>query len=112
MVLTAQSLAGADWRITEIAGAPVPEGAEVTMAFSDGRVAGKAACNRYFGSFEAGDGTLKVGPAGSSMMACPEPLMATEQAFHAALMQVTGFSVSGNSLTLTGPDGPLLRGRR
>jgi heat shock protein HslJ len=107
-----EALAGATWRITEIAGTPVPAGAEVTMEFKDGRIAGKGACNRYFGSFEAGAGTLKLGPAGSTMMACPDPLMQTEQAFHAALKQVTGFKVEGNSLTLSGPDGPLMKGSR
>jgi putative lipoprotein len=107
-----QSLAGAEWRITEIAGKPVPADTKVTMAFADGRVAGTSGCNRYFGGFEAGPGTLKVGQAGSTMMACPEPMMQTEQAFLEALRQVTGFTVSGNSLTLTGASGPLMKGSR
>jgi putative lipoprotein len=107
-----QALAGPEWRITDIAGTPVPAGISVTMAFEDGRVAGTSGCNRYFGGFEAGPGTLKVGPAGSTMMACPEPMMKTEQAFLEALKQVTGFSVSGTSLTLTGPSGPVMKGSR
>lgn len=44
------SLEGTPWRAEEIDGAGVVDGAQATVIFDAGhKVAGRAACNRYFG---------------------------------------------------------------
>jgi heat shock protein HslJ len=105
------ALAGDEWTIFEIAGEQV---SGVTMAFAEGRVAGRSACNRYTGptSFTGPD-RLAVARTASTMMACPDPQMEIEQRFHSALEQVARWSVADGVLTLSGADGSaIMRGRR
>ena len=85
----AQKLLGA-WQVTTIDGAHVPDGVDVTMTFgADGRVAGRGGCNRYSGSYApTGDG-LRIGPVAMTRMACPDPAMAVEGRFAAALDRAT-----------------------
>ncbi|MFQ3667164.1 MAG: META domain-containing protein [Sphingomonadaceae bacterium] len=105
------ALAGAGWTIFEVEGEAV---SGVTMAFAEGRIAGRSACNRYTGvpGFSGANG-LSVPRAASTMMACPEPQMQTEQKFLKALEQVARWSVADGTLTLSAADGSvLMRGRR
>ena len=81
-----------------------PENAEITIGFEGERFFGKAAVNNYFGSFTKTDNTIKFGPAGSTMMAGPEPLMKVESTYLQDLSKVNGYSLQGKTLTLTGPD--------
>jgi heat shock protein HslJ len=83
---------------------PVPEGAEVTLVFSDGRITGKSACNRYSAGIEEGDnaGDIKIGQSMSTMMACPEELMKVEHEYLDALSNVSSFSFHAGSLALNG----------
>ncbi len=73
-----------------------------------GNMAGKAACNNYFASYEIADGKITLGPAGSTMMMCPEPQMNLEFAFHAALAEVAGYELVDNALTLTNAAGEMV----
>jgi len=86
----------------------LPE-APITLVFADGRVAGDAGCNRYFTSYEADGDTLAIDDKiGHTMMACPEPVMAQEQAYLALLPQAAAFSIEGETLTLIDADGEAL----
>jgi heat shock protein HslJ len=107
------SLLQGAWRAVEMAGAPLPEGAEVTMEFAGDRVAGRAACNRYTGGFTLSGEGLAFGPAASTKMACPEALMDAEVAFFAALARVDRFGIdpATGDLLLIGGDATLLRAR-
>lgn len=83
----------------------VPAKARVTLEFADGNVSGTAACNSFGGTYRtSGDGGLTISVGAVTMMACPEPVMALESAYLAALGAVTGSQVSGEgrSLLLTG----------
>lgn len=106
-------LAGPEWRIAEVAGAPLPEGAEATLSLTPGGgLSGRAACNRFIGRYALSGEGLRLEPGGSTMMACPEPLMAAERAILDALPRVDRFDFdAGGDLLLIGGDEPLLRAR-
>ena len=51
---------------------------EITAEFksAEGQVGGSAGCNNYFGGYEINNNELTINPPiGSTMMACPEPIM-------------------------------------
>jgi heat shock protein HslJ len=55
---------------------------------------------------------LEMSQMASTMMACPEPLMAQEGRYLGLLGAVTGYSVAGDVLTLTTADGKTVKARR
>jgi heat shock protein HslJ len=73
----------------------------------DGRVTGMASVNRYFGGavFEAGGRVSWTGTMASTQMAGPEPLMAQEQRYLAALARTSRWQAEGNGLVLSSEDG-------
>jgi uncharacterized membrane protein len=81
------------WRLVDLPGATLPEGAEVTFDVQGDRMAGKAGCNSYFGGVTVSGESLTLAPGGVTMMACPEPLMQLEAAFLDRLGQVTLFDI-------------------
>lgn len=79
-------LAGTRWLAEDIDARGVMDGAQSTLSFDgDGRVAGSGGCNRYFGQAQRDGSRLRLGPLGSTMMACPEAVMDQERRFLAAL---------------------------
>jgi len=61
-----------------------------TLSFADpGRVTGNGSCNRYGGTVELGDGTIKVGPVMTTKMACTPEIDAQERAYLAALQNAS-----------------------
>lgn len=108
------ALEGGDWTVFEIDGQPTIAGSTVTMTFAEGRVSGKAGCNRFMGGFAVGaDGLkLEMSQMASTMMACPDALMTQEARFLGTLGAVTGYAVADGVLTLTGPGGKMIRARR
>ncbi|BDW86056.1 META domain-containing protein [Roseicyclus marinus] len=98
------------WRVESIAGDPVIADSRLTLGFgADGRVAGSGGCNRWFAGYDLTGEGLAIGQAGATMMACPEPIMAQEQRFFAALAQVTGFDIDGTGgLVLLAMERPIL----
>ena len=103
--LSLAALEGTEWVLTHMnRNQAVPETAEVTLGFGDGRIAGKSACNHYSAGIEDGDnaGDIKIGQSMSTMMACPDELMRIEREYLDALSQVTSFSFHTGSLALNG----------
>ena len=102
------------WTFSE----PASAEPEVTLSYLDGRLAGAGGCNRYFAGARAGDmaGDLTVGPAGSTRMACPDPLTQVEDRFLAQLAGVNKFGFMAGQLMLgyeiDGVRGVMLFGRR
>ena len=71
---------------------------ETTAVFDGGRVSGNAGCNNYNGTYTV-DGqalTIQLGP--TTMMACPEPTMAQEQAFFTNLAAAVSYVLVGDQL--------------
>jgi heat shock protein HslJ len=82
-------LAGSNWR-------PIQVG---SLRFGpDGKLTGRAGCNRFFGTFKVSGMELTLGPVGSTRMACHEPVMQRENAFFAALENTTSFRIEAGSL--------------
>ncbi len=97
------TLEGPIWQLTtylDASGAQAPAQVEATIRFEQGQAGGNAGCNRFFASYTVDGNQLTIGPAGSTMMACPEPAMSQEQVFLANLAQVASYEIAGAQLTL------------
>jgi len=76
-----------------------------TIVFDAGlKIAGRAGCNRYFGTFkqsgeQSGD-AVAIKPAGSTRMACPPDVMDQEGRFLSALEAVKTARREGDRLLL------------
>lgn len=103
-----------DWRATALSGTPVPEAPAITLAFGQGSITGRTACNRLMGSFTLTGEGLSFGPLASTMMACPPEVMELERRSLDALEATVGFDIDAEGrLLLLGPDGTaLLTARR
>ncbi len=103
---SATSLVGTSWVAEDIDGRGVVERAQSTLTFAGPQqIAGRAACNQYFGSLELGNGTLRLKPAGTTRMACPPAVMEQEIRFLSALGAVAAFRFEGGKLLLLDDSG-------
>ena len=103
------ALTGVQWRPTFVGAEAVPEDAGLWVQFDvDGSIKGHAGCNAFFGSLETTDDGVKVGPLGSTRMACPEPIMDRESAYLSALQNAALFEVSGERMSCLDTDRKLL----
>jgi heat shock protein HslJ len=80
----------------------VPGDHRITLTFSGDEIGGQA-CNHYGGRYELGaDGTFRLGVMSMTEMACAEPMMTVEAAYHAALGAVRAVAHDGDELILSG----------
>jgi heat shock protein HslJ len=102
------------WTVEQIDGKPIVEGSNVTMDFgTEGKVAGSASCNRYFISYTLTGEGLNFSKAGSTMMACEQPLMDQERRFLKILEAVARFEIGADgSLILQTDDARSVTARR
>ncbi|WP_207101133.1 serine hydrolase [Paracoccus shandongensis] len=109
-----QPLLGAEWVAEDIGGQGVIDNSHASLQFlRDGRLAGNGTCNRILGRYQAEGGRLALTPAGTTMMACPEALMAQERRFLDALGRVDGYRIDGTgALVLTAAGNPAITARR
>jgi heat shock protein HslJ len=109
-------LTGPSWQVTVLGETPLIEPERLTLNFiTPGRVAGSSGCNRLVGGYTLTGEGLQFGAMGSTMMACPEPLMEQERRMLDALEQVTRFDIAEDgALRLIGgaTDGVLIEARR
>jgi heat shock protein HslJ len=102
--LSPDALAGTEWvlRSWEM-DTPAPTEPVVTLSFNPGQFGGRSGCNSYFAGVTAGGtpGELKVGPAGSTQMACPEPAMKVESRYLRQLGAVSRMGFMAGRLMLT-----------
>lgn len=104
------------WQVTALGDAALVEPERLSLNFlGQGRVAGSSGCNRLVGGFTLTGEALRFGAMGSTMMACPEPLMEQERRMLDALEQVTRFDIGGDGTLLLiggGPESTLLEARQ
>lgn len=106
-----------DWVVADLNGGGTPAGS-FTLNFDGGddntsRVSGKSGCNRFTGRWQQNGRTLKLGPLGSTMMACEGPVMELEQRFLALLdaANAVSYTAQGEAVLQT-PDGRRLTLKR
>ena len=101
-------LVGTAWTLSGIvsgdtAVSPVA-GTSVTMTFTETAVSGKA-CNTFRGPVTVKDATIEVGPLASTKMACTNEAEGKQETSVLAILDAaTGYSIEGDTLTLTAPD--------
>lgn len=112
----ADLLIGPAWQITAMGEAELIEVERLSLNFlAPGRVAGSGGCNRLVGGFTLTGEGLHFGAMGSTMMACPDALMAQERTLLDALEQVRRFDLAedGRLLLIGGAsDQVLIEARR
>jgi heat shock protein HslJ len=105
----APGLAGSEWQPVELGGKPVPPQPEAPEQFvrfgAEGKLAGNAGCNRFFGSYGTVGNTLDIGPMGATRMACPEPVMKWEGRFMKALQAARRYRRDRTELILLDANG-------
>ena len=101
------------WVVEDILGGGIIDSSRVTLDFSEQRVAGRASCNSYQGTWSLKGGQLSIVDVAVTMMACPEALMNQERRFLDALASTDGmrFDDTGALFLMSGGD-DLLRARR
>lgn len=99
---TAATLIGDPWQLASLRGTD-QTGSSAFLTFGDdGRVSGSGGCNSIGGTFTAEGGKLSFGgDFVSTMMACEESIMKTEQELLAALPQVASYAITGGRLVLS-----------
>jgi heat shock protein HslJ len=85
---------------------PLP-GSITTLWFENGKLSGTAACNHYFGGYQAIGDLLTVGMLGSTERWC-EGLMDQERAYLTLLGEVATAKRQGELVILTAPEGRLV----
>lgn len=92
------------WVLIELNGKPFEKKEDQKEGFIEfnmetGMFSGNNTCNNFFGSYELLEGDrIKFGPAGSTLMACPD--METENAFMEVLKTADNYSVLDGTLSL------------
>jgi len=107
--LTTPSLDGSSWKIAQVGELAVPEDLEVTLAFAEDQLTGKAGCNSYFAAYSQEDSALKIEAPGSTKMYCQQAgVMELESAFLSALEKVRSFRLEMGRLVLLDESGAAL----
>ncbi|MGB2358380.1 MAG: META domain-containing protein [Paracoccaceae bacterium] len=97
-----EAATGPVWIMQTLDGKPFS--AETTLRFSqDGRVSGKAPCNRYFGAVKFAGTDVTIGPLGSTRMACEA--LDEETRYLLALAAMTELKLSRDQLILRDASG-------
>lgn len=92
------------WALQSIDGHTVVPHSEATLSFlPEGRMAGSASCNRYFGQFTHTDSKLQLNVGGVTKMFCHSDhgdVMAQEDRFLQAMSAAQGVSWEGEQLLI------------
>ncbi|MBE0487287.1 META domain-containing protein, partial [Marinobacter sp.] len=80
---------GAEWVVEDLAGTGMIDRSRITVEFlADNRVAGRASCNRFMGSYQLTGEGLYFGDQATTMMACAPALMEQERRFLELMSEV------------------------
>ncbi|TYC58232.1 META domain-containing protein [Marinobacter sp. BW6] len=102
---------GAVWVVEDLAGTGIIDRSRITIEFLEGnRIAGRASCNRYTGSYQLRGEGIAIGPLASTRMACAPALMNQEDRFLTLLDQVTSVRIGQHGeLLLSTANGGTIR---
>ena len=109
IVSAPEQLTDVAWRPVRLGEMAIDEDTQMVLQFDpDGRIAGHAGCNRFFGGYRFDEGQLIFGMVGSTRMACGEPADSFEIAFLEALDNTRGGSRVDDRLALRDANGQTL----
>ncbi|MFI6943848.1 META domain-containing protein [Streptomyces sp. NPDC050418] len=103
-------LTGTKWQVTAVlsgdTAASLPKDAKAHLTFGkDGKVTGSLGCNTVNATAKVrDDGTIALGPAGTTRKMCPDDVMRTERALLKLFDGEVTYKVTHRVLTLTGTD--------
>lgn len=110
---TSFTLPGSAWQVLTFAGQTPLAAQPITFDFDhEGNIAGHGSCNRFGGSCQIEGEKIKVGPLRSTRRACEPDVMEQEYKFLALLGAAATWSLEGDKLVLTTPDGEIRAERR
>ena len=98
------------WKLVDLPGVTLPEGAQPTLEILGDFISGAAGCNRFTGGLALSGEGLSMTPGGMTMMACEEPLMQLEAAYMDRLGRVGLFDIDESGqlvLTVDGAPGAI-----
>ena len=101
---TADDLTDRAFESTAVTGHELVADSTIELAFTADTVAARAGCNSMNGGYTITDGNLEVGDMASTMMGCPEDLMAQDTWLSEFLSSGPAIALDGTTLTLTGDD--------
>lgn len=103
---TAEYLSATAWRPSHIGEMTLADDVELFVQFeTDGEVAGFAGCNRFFGSYDLTENTIRIGPLGTTRMACPPDVTAFEYSFIEALQSAATVARADTRIALRNEKG-------
>ncbi|OGO33267.1 MAG: hypothetical protein A2Z16_17655 [Chloroflexi bacterium RBG_16_54_18] len=99
-------LGGSTWSLRALNGQPALEGITAGLVFGErDSLSGKTGCNSFTTTYQTEGNEFTIGPAASTMMACPQPQMDQESSFLSALANAKTYNVQGTILNLIDADG-------
>ncbi len=101
------TLDGTSWTLVSLNGQEPLAEAPITIEFAGEQVSGSAGCNQYSGGYTAEGSELSFGALATTRMACPEPIMAQEAAYLAALEGSASYALEDGRLVIESGDGTL-----
>jgi heat shock protein HslJ len=105
---TISTLPGSAWQVTTFAGQTPLADHPITLEFdNEGNIAGNASCNRFGGTCQINGDKIEIGPLRSTRRACEPDIMEQEHKFLALLGAVTAWSIEGDELVLSAPEGAI-----
>ncbi|MFA9406759.1 MAG: META domain-containing protein [Anaerolineales bacterium] len=104
------TLTGQAWIATELDGESVLLDTTITAEFKDdGTLGGSNGCNRYNTTYTVDGDNIQINsPMASTLMACPDPVMAQEGVYMEAMEAAAKFEISGEELILFNEAGDAL----
>jgi heat shock protein HslJ len=101
-------LDGTSWTLVTLGGEPALPAPAVTLGFEGPRVAGTGGVNRYFGGWSADGARLSFTDIGSTRMMGAPAAQQQENRYLAALREVDGAHLDGETLVLTSMKQPVM----
>jgi heat shock protein HslJ len=80
--------------------------ADISLAFSEGKLTGKAPCNSYFTEYNTKGAAIQLNDIGVTKRFCDE--MEQENAYLSLLSKASTYSVRGDKLEISGANGKLI----
>ena len=106
----ADPLDGSAWELVSMGDQLTLEGTTLTLSFAEGQAGGNAGCNSYSGTYQVDGDAFTLDEVVSTLMACVDTaVMDQEQAYLAALNEVSSYSLTDGTLVLYRADGSALK---